>query len=294
MNTLKAYEARLSDPSDIAGAYAFCADLAARHYENFPVASRLLPGRLRRHVAALYAFARIADDFSDEAEYEGVRRERLLEWRQQLHESGSASPRHPVFLALGTTLKELALPVEPFDDLLSAFLQDVVKKRYATFDEVLDYCRRSANPVGRIVLMMHGYRSPELFRYSDAICTALQLANFWQDLAVDLKKDRIYLPEEDFKAFGYSEGDLRMGVVNEKFHELMKFQVNRTRALFDEGRPLPSRLSWPLSWEIRLTWYGGREILRKIRKMGFDTLSARPSLSKWDWIPLIARSLLQS
>lgn len=294
MDALRAYQARVSDPADLAGAYSFCARLAAVHYENFPVASRLLPARLRRHVAVLYAFARIADDFADEPEYEGERRERLLDWRRQLVDAGRRPASHPVFLALGHTLKELDLPVEPFDDLLSAFLQDVEKKRYATFDEVLDYCRRSANPVGRIVLMIHGCRSPELFRYSDAVCTALQLANFWQDLGVDLKKDRIYIPEEDFKSFGYSEADLRMGVVNEKFLSLMKFELGRTRALFEEGRPLPGKLPWPLSWEIRLTWLGGREILRKIRKMSFDTLSARPALTKWDWIPLLARSVLQS
>ena len=294
MNTLKAYEAALADPADIDAAYAYCVSLAASHYENFPVASRLLEKRLRKHVAALYAFARIADDFSDEPEYAPVRAQRLLDWRRQLQEAAAGLPaKHPVFVALAGTLKELELPVEPFDDLLSAFLQDVEKKRYGTFDEVLDYCRRSANPVGRIVLMIHGYRSPELFRYSDAICTALQLANFWQDLSLDLKKDRIYIPEEDFKAFGYSEGDLFMGVVNERFRNLMKFELNRTRALFEQGRPLAGKLRWPLSWEIRLTWRGGREILRKIRKAGFDTLSLRPRLTRWDWIPLVARSLLQ-
>ncbi len=292
MNTLKAFEARVSDPADTVAAYRFCQDLVDSHYENFPVASMLLPRRLRKHVAALYAFARIADDFADEAEYEGVRKERLLDWRRQLGAVGREPATHPVFVALGATFRELELPAGPFDDLLSAFLQDVEKKRYASFDEVLDYCRRSANPVGRVVLMIHGYRSEELFRYSDAICTALQLANFWQDLSVDLKKDRIYIPEEDFAQFSYSEADLRMGVVNERFIDLMKFEVNRARSLFEQGRPLPGKLAWPLSLEIRLTWRGGREILRKIRKMGFDTLSARPALTKWDWIPLLVRSLL--
>jgi len=291
-DTLKAYETALRDPSDVAGAYAFCQDLANRHYENFPVASRLLPQRLRKHIAALYAFARIADDFADEAEYEGQRKARLEDWRAQLHSLDH--PRHIVFVALKNTLSELALPVQPFDDLLSAFIQDTEKKRYATFDEVLDYCRRSANPVGRIVLMVHGYRDNELFELSDCICTALQLANFWQDVAVDLKKDRIYIPEEDFKAFGYSEGDLRMGVVNEKFLALMKHQVSRTLGLFEKGRSLPNRLAFPLSWEIRLTWLGGREVLRKIRKQDFDTLSRRPHLRKTDWVPLFVRSLLRS
>lgn len=293
MDTLKAYQAVASDPNDVSAAYSFCANLARTHYENFPVASSLMPRALRRPVSALYAFARIADDFADEPEYEGVRKERLNEWRTRLHDIGRKPATHPVFVALEDSVKTLNLPLEPFDDLLSAFLQDVDQKRYATFDEVLDYCRRSANPVGRIVLMIHGYRGEDLFRFSDAICTGLQLANFWQDLSVDLKKDRIYIPESDFKEFGYTEADMRMGVVNERFRDLMKFQWKRTRALFDEGRELPGRLSWPLSWEIRMTWLGGTEILRKIRKSSFDTLTQRPVLTKWDWIPLLVRSTVR-
>jgi len=292
VNTVKEYEARLQDPADVSGAYRFCRDLADRHYENFPVASLLLPRGLRKHVAALYAFARIADDFSDEPEYEGVRRERILDWRRQLAAVGEKTPEHPVFLALGATLKELDLPKQPFDDLLSAFLQDTEKSRYATFAEVLDYCRRSANPIGRVVLMIHGYREEELFRYSDAICTALQLANFWQDLSVDLKKDRIYVPEEDFKAHGYSEADLRMGVYNERFKTLMKFELARTRALFNQGKPLSARLRWPLSLEIRLTWLGGMQVLKLVHKLDFDTIRTRPALTRRDWIPLAARALL--
>ena len=292
MNTLKEYEARLMNPDDVSAAYKFCSDLARRHYENFPVASLLMPKKLRRHVAALYAFARIADDFSDEPEYEGVRRERLLDWRRQLDDIGSKPPSHPAFLALGSTLKELGLPKQPFDDLLSAFLQDVEKRRYATFDEVADYCRRSANPVGRIVLMIHGYRDEELFRYSDAICTALQLANFWQDVSVDLKKDRIYIPEEDFKAHGYSEADLRMGVCNERFKSLMKFELARARALFEQGRPLLGRLRFPLALEIRMTWLGGMQILKKIHRLDFDVIRTRPALKKREWIPLAARALV--
>lgn len=292
MNTQAAYLARLDDPGDLGSAYAFCADLARSHYENFPVASRLLSRRARKPIAALYAFARIADDFADEPEYEGVRRERLMEWQEHLAHAAAGRPSsHPVFAALGDSLRNQELPAQPFEDLLSAFLQDTERKRYSTFEELLDYCRRSANPVGRLVLMVHGYRSEALFNYSDAICTALQLANFWQDISVDLAKDRIYIPAEDFQTYGYTEADLRMGVVNEKFRDLMKYQYRRTRALFDQGWPLTQNLSFPLSWEIRLTWLGGSEILRKIRKSGYDTLTQRPALSKWDWIPLLARSL---
>lgn len=292
--TLRAYETKLTDASDVAGAYRFCQDLADSHYENFPVASLLLPKRLRKHVAALYAFARIADDMSDEAEYEGRRKECLLNWRSMLADIGKRPPSHPVFLALGATLKELDLPKEPFDDLLSAFLQDTEKSRYATYDEVIDYCRRSANPVGRIVLMIHGYKDEELFRYSDAICTALQLANFWQDVSVDLLKDRVYIPQEDFDAHGYSEADLRMGVYNDRFKNLMKFEVARARALFEQGKPLPEKLHWPLSLEIRLTWYGGMQILKMIHKLDFDTIRTRPTLQKREWIPLVARALVGS
>jgi squalene synthase HpnC len=292
MDTLKEYEARLSDPSDVAGAFRFCQQLADRHYENFPVASRLMPAKVRRHVAVLYAFARIADDFSDEPEHEGYRAERLRDWRSQLDAVGREPARHPVFLAMGETLRELDLPKQPFDDLLSAFLQDTEKSRYETFDELLDYCRRSANPVGRIVLMIHGLRDADLFRLSDNVCTALQLANFWQDVSVDLKKDRVYIPQEDFRSFDYSEADLRMGVCNERFRELMKFQVSRARSLFDQGKLLSSRLPWPLRLEIRLTWLGGMQVLKLIHKQEFDVLRTRPALKKSDWIPLFFRALL--
>jgi hydroxysqualene synthase len=292
MNTMADYEAKVDSPADLSAAYKFCQRLADRHYENFPVASLLVPSRLRKHVAALYAFARIADDFSDEPEHEGRRRERLEDWRAQLEEIGKAPARHPVFLALGDTLSALELPKQPFDDLLSAFLQDTEKSRYDSFAEVLEYCRRSANPVGRIVLMIHGIRDEESFRYSDAICTALQLANFWQDVSVDLKKDRVYIPEEDFKAHGYSEADLRMGVYNERFKSLMKFELSRTRALFEQGKPLLARLPFPLSLEIRLTWLGGMRILKLIHRLDFDTLRHRPALTKRDWIPLLVRALV--
>ena len=291
MSSLKEYETRVQDVGGLPGAFAFCEALARRRYEHFPIASRLLSQHTRRHVAVLYAFARIADDFTDEPEYEGVRRERLEDWRKQLWGIGKEPPRHPVFLAMEQTLRELDLPREPFDDLLSAFLQDAEKRRYATFDEVADYCRRSADPLGRILLMIHGYRDPELFRLSDCICTAMKLATFWQNLSVDLKRDRIYIPEEDFKQFGYGEADLRMGVVNERYRDLMKHQWKRTHSLFEAGRALPSKLKFPLSWEIRLTWLSGVEVLLRIQRQGFDTLHRRPSLTRWSWARLLLASV---
>jgi len=239
---------------------------------------------------ALCAFVVVVRDFATAREFEGVRRERLLDWRRQL---GGGQAAQPVLLALGETLRTLRLPVELCDEMIGAALQDIEKTRYATYEELQDYCRRCANPGGRLVLMMHGYRDEGLFRFCDALCTGLRLAGFWQDLSSDLSRDRIYIPEEDFRAHGYSEADLRMGVCNERFRELMKFQVNRARALLEQARPLPGKLRWPLSWEARVTWYGGREVLRQIRKLGFDTMARRPVLQRWDWLPLILRTVLQ-
>ena len=154
-----------------------------------------------------------------------------------------------------------------------------------------DYCRRCADPVGRLLLMVHGYRDPELFRLSDCICTGLRLASFWQDVSLDLKKDRIYIPDEDFKRFGYGEADLRMGVVNERYRDLMKHQWKRTRSLFEAGRALPSKLKFPLSWETRLAWLGGIEVLLGIQRRGFDTLHKRPALTRWGWARLLLASV---
>ena len=290
MNTLSAYETRVGDPADVEAAYAFCESLVRSHYENFPVASRLLFGRARRAIAALYGFARLSDDFVDEPEYEGVRLERLAEWRRELSAvRGSGAPGHPVFVALRDAVREFDLPLEPFENLLDAFTQDATKKRYESFAEVLDYCRRSANPVGRVVLMVHGYRSPELLSLSDAICTGLQLANFWQDMSVDLKKDRIYVPREDFARFGYSEEEMFRGSANEALRALTAFEVRRARGFFAEGRALPSRLRWPLSWEIALTLRGGLAILDKIEAQEFVTLRRRPALTKLDWLGALCR-----
>ena len=291
MGTVSDYETRVQDVGGLPGAFAFCETLARRRYENFPMFSRLLPGHTRRHVGVLYAFARIADDFADEPEYEGARRERLEDWRAQLWAMGKEPARHPVFLAMEQSLKELDLPREPFDDLLSAFLHDAEKRRYATFDELAEYCRRAADPVGRLVLMVHGHRDAELFRLSDTLCTALRLTSFWQDVSLDLKKDRVYIPEEDFARFGYTEADLRMGVVNERYRDLMKHQWKRTHALFEAARALPRKLRFPLSWEVRLAWLGGIEVLLQLQRQGFDALHRRPKPARWRWARVLARSL---
>ncbi|MBI5239489.1 MAG: squalene/phytoene synthase family protein [Elusimicrobia bacterium] len=292
MSPLDAYAARLADPANPAEAEAFCLDLAAQR-RGFQMVRRLADRALRPHIAALYAFARIARDMVEAPEHEGARLQRLEDWRRQLGGLGKAPPEHPVFAALGRTVREFDLPVPLLDDIAAACLQDATRARYQTYDELLGFCRLAADPLGRLLFMIHGYREEPVLRYSDALCSALLLTRLWRDVALDLKRDRIYIPEEDFQAFGYTEADLRMGVCNEKFRELMKFEINRTRALFEQVRPLPDKLPRLLAWKVRLAWYGGRETLRRIRKRDFDVLTHRPVLSNWDWLPLILRTILK-
>jgi phytoene synthase len=292
MNALEAYAARLAGPSDLDEARAFCLRLASER-RGLDLALRLASRRLRPHIAALYAFARIARDMAEDPAHEGARRQRLEDWRRQLRELGGRPPEHPAFAALGRTLQEFSLPASLCEDIISACLQDAAQNRYRTYDELMGLCRRAADPLGRLLFMMNGHREESVLRYSDALCSGLLMTRFWRDLSLDLKRDRIYIPEEDFQAFGYAEADLRMGVCNEKFRELMKFEINRTRALFEQARPLPDKLPRLLAWQVRLAWYGGRETLRRIRKRGFDAITQRPMLSRWDWLPLILRAVLK-
>jgi squalene synthase HpnC len=256
-------------------AFAHCESRVKAHYENFPV-GLFVPKDKRPYVHALYAFARAADDFADEKIYEGRRREKLDEWERRLHAAYAGDSKDPVFMALGETVRHLGIPKELLLDLLSAFRQDTEKCRYETWDELLDYCRRSANPVGRLVLLVFGYADPALPPLSDATCTGLQLANHWQDLAVDLQKDRIYVPRELRSRFGVGEWDLNAGRVTEEFKALMAELVSRTRALFAEGRPLCDRVKADLRFEMRLTWLGGSRILDRIEAVGYDVFSKRP------------------
>lgn len=278
-------------------AFAFCQRLTQSHYENFPVGSLLVPKPLRKHVYSIYAFARTADDFADEGYETGelTESERLAaldDWQQKLEQSFAGKADHPIFIALAETIKELDLPIQLFSDLLSAFKQDVVKRRYANFDEVLDYCTRSANPVGRLILLLFGYRDERLHRLSDDICTALQLANFWQDVSVDICKDRVYLPLDDMDRFGVTVEDLREARFSPQFAELLKFQVERTWELFRRGRELPELVSGRLKYELRLTWFGGTNILKQIEALHFDTLNQRPTNSTLDKVRLLARTLI--
>ena len=287
----------------IADAYEACTQIARAHYENFPV-GQLVPKGMQKHVHAVYAFARTADDLADEGyagsgKAEGKRdvmtpEERLAalgDWERQLCSPPGTPGLNVIFVALHETIRELNLPFSLFTDLLSAFKQDVVKNRYANFDEVLDYCRRSANPVGRLVLLLHGKREEELHVLSDHICTGLQLANFWQDVGVDLEKDRMYLPEDDRKKFGVTEEALFARLATEHYRELIAFQVVRAQQIFDKGAPLTKKLRGLLRLEIRLTWLGGTTILRKIEALKYDTLNHRPVIRKTDYVKLMFKAL---
>lgn len=257
-----------------------CKHIARKHYENFPVGSILIPRHLQPFVFAVYAFARTADDFADEPGYSDAERILYLnEWEELFLRSLESRTRHPIMWAVTETIRAKDLPVQLFLDLLSAFRQDVTVKRYKTFRSVLDYCRRSANPIGRLLLMIFGYRDPKLFPRSDAICTALQLTNFWQDVSVDIKKNRIYLPDEDMFSFGVSENDLVLTTVGRHLKDLIRFEVERTAGMFKMGRPLLKNIRGRFRYEIKFVLIGGNTILRKIEKNDYDVLKVRPTLS---------------
>ena len=269
----------------------YCERLTRSHYENFPVGSVLIPKRLRKHVYSIYAFARIADDFADEGYRQGHgERERLDlldEWRRMLAEALAGRARHPVFVALARTAAEFDLPEALFEDLLSAFAQDVTVRRYENLDELLDYCRRSANPIGRLILLLFGYRDDQLHQWSDDICTALQLTNHWQDVPVDLEKDRIYLPEEDLLRFELAVGDLSRRSATDRFKRLMEFEVKRARAMFARGKPLCTSVSGRLGLELRAVWLGGMRILDRIEANGYDVFTNRPVIKSPDKLMIL-------
>jgi phytoene synthase len=277
-----------SDPR-IRAAYAACRRLARRHYENFPVASHLVPRDKRDALAAIYAFARYADDVADEPGVES-RLGKIAAWREMLRECYSGKVHHPVFLALRDTVRRFILSFENFENLLRAFESDVGVNRHQDFSSLLAYCACSANPVGRLVLELFGHRDPELFALSDCLCTALQLTNFWQDVAGDLERDRIYLPLEDLQRFHYTLDDLRAGTVDDRWRELLKFEIMRTRQFFEQGKALPERVAPQLCVQLRLTWLGGVSVLDKIESMGYDVFQRRPSLSKLDFVRLYFRA----
>jgi squalene synthase HpnC len=283
----------------LAGAYEECEALARSHYENFPVASRLLPPPMRPHIAAVYAFARRADDIADEGHAPpAARQEELRLWGERLHRAvahgaggvtgGDAADRDAlIVVALAHSIRSLDLPLALFDDLLSAFVQDTMTTRYDSWADVFDYCRRSANPVGRLVLRIAGYRDAALDRSSDALCTALQLTNFWQDFGRDWRAGRLYVPREEQIACGAREFELEHGTLSPAWHLALGRAVAVTRAKFAEGRGVCDGVNGRLRLELRFTWLGAAEILDRVDRNRGRLLDLRPSLGRRD-IPLLA------
>lgn len=273
--------------------FEYCEKLAYDHYENFPVASRFIPADKRGYIAAIYAFARTADDFADEPGFTPAERiESINRWGTLLDDCYNGEASHPVFIALGETVERFQIPVELFQNLLTAFRLDVTTHRYETFEQVLDYCAFSANPVGRLVLMLFNYRSELIMMHSDNICTALQLTNFWQDVSIDIEKDRLYIPKEDTDQFGVTESEIFHHVTSTRFRKLISFEVSRTERLFREGKPLLQEVGKDLRFELKLTWNGGMNILGKIKSQGFDVFRRRPHLSTVDKLRLFLRTLI--
>lgn len=273
-------------------AYAYCERLASEHYENFPVASFLLPAAMRPHIAAIYAFARRADDFADEPGLPNAERFRLLDdWQARLRKAAAAERSEPgeietgddlIFVALGHTMRRHALPLALFEDLLRAFRQDITTTRYPSWADVLDYCRRSANPVGRLVLRVAGHADSRLDRASDAVCTALQLTNFWQDLGRDWRNGRLYVPHEDLVRTGARESDLAAGRVTPEWQAVMDLMIQRTRELFVAGRAVCDLAQGRLGWELRVTWLGGWRTLEKVERARRESFDFRPTLGARD------------
>jgi squalene synthase HpnC len=276
-----------SDSAALAAAYEFCGRLARSHYENFTIASWLMPRAMRKHMHAIYAYARMADDFADEEHSLA----KLDEWERELDFAYAGAPRHPVFVALADTARRFDIPREPFADLLRAFRSDLDFRGFETIDDLLGYSRYSANPVGRLVLYLFGYRDAERQHLSDRVCSGLQLANFWQDVAVDLEKGRVYLPRQDMARFGVTVEDLRVHNANSSFAALMRHEVACARGLLLSGAPLAAMVDKRLSRDLRMFAGGGLAILRAIEHAGYDVLRRRPALGKFDYLRLGWRAL---
>lgn len=282
----------------LAEARAYCERLARSHYENFSVASFLLPREARIHFHAIYAYCRIADDLGDEVSNPDAALALLDFWRQELAACYAGSARHPVFVALADTIRRCGIPQSTFADLLTAFRQDQTVHRYGTWEEILDYCRNSANPVGRLVLYACGEagstaaETARRFACSDATCTALQLANFWQDVRRDYAKGRIYLPQEDLRRFGVAESAIQAGAATAEFRALLRHEVDRTWALFAEGRPLIGMVGRRVALDLELFSRGGEAVLRAIERQNYDVLSRRPVISKPKKALLLVQALL--
>jgi squalene synthase HpnC len=275
-------------------ARAYCERLAKSHYENFSVATWFLPKKLRPHFYSIYAYCRISDDLSDEVGNPQQSLALLDEWEEELDACYAGAPRHPVFVALRPTILACGIPRDPFANLLKAFRQDQTVTRYQTFDDVLGYCVNSADPVGRLVLYACGYSDERRQRLSDFTCTALQLANFWQDVSVDYGKGRVYLPLDDLKRHGVSEKEIAERRFSPSFRELMRFEVERARDWFRRGRPLIGMVDREFAIDIELFTRGGEEILNCIERQDYDVLRARPAISKSRKLALVAGAALKA
>ncbi|MGD0569555.1 MAG: squalene synthase HpnC [Candidatus Sulfotelmatobacter sp.] len=286
-----AYAIPNSAPS-LAAAREYCRRLARTHYENFSVATWFLPKKLRQDFFNIYAYCRISDDLGDEVGDPAAALALLDEWQSELDACYAGIPRHPVFVALSETEKKFEIPKREFSDLLVAFRQDQTVTRFETFNDVLAYCRYSANPVGHLVLYLCGYHDAERQQLSDYTCTALQLANFWQDVSVDYAKGRVYLPLEDLRHYGVTEQDLAQQRNTPAFCEMMRFEVNRAREWFERGLPLVSKVNKELAIDLELFTRGGQEILNAIERQGFAVLGRRPVISKPRKLTLVVRAAM--
>ncbi len=276
----------------LAEAREYCARLARTHYENFSVATWFLPRRLRQHFFNVYAYCRISDDLGDEVGDTAASLKLLDQWQRELDACYQGAPKHPVFVALAETVRQFSIPKHEFSDLLIAFRQDQTVTRFDTFNDVLAYCRYSANPVGHLVLYLCGYGDPERQQLSDFTCTALQLANFWQDVSADYAKGRIYLPLEDLRRFGIAEDDIARRQNTPAFRAMMKFEVERAHDWFRLGLPLIGKVDRELAIDLELFSRGGQEILRAIEKQDYAVLGNRPAISKSRRLALVARAAL--
>jgi squalene synthase HpnC len=274
-------------PVSLGLARAYCDRLARTHYENFSVASLLLPRRLLPHFHSVYAYCRWADDLGDETGGGHHALALLRWWREELLRCYAGRPRHPVMVALGDTIRRFRIPPRPFLDLLFAFEQDQLLKHYQTFEQLLGYCRNSANPVGHLVLYLCGCYNAENAALADPVCTGLQLANFWQDVARDYAIGRVYLPEDDRRRFGYTDDDLRARRFTPAFADLLRYLVERTRVLFRRGLPLVDRVPAEVRPDVELFVRGGQAVLDKIERQGFNVWRSRPALAKWEKAALL-------
>ena len=271
--------------------YRYCEQLARAHHENFPVASRFLPSRLHKHVFAIYAFVRAADDFADEPEYEGRRAAKLDEWDDLLQRAFHGDAEHPIFVALAETAATFDLPVTPLADLLAAFHMDLSVRRYSTWNDLQHYMRLAAAPIGQLLLYVFGVRDLEQHKFAEELSHALALTNFWQDIAVDVRRDRVYLPQEDLRHFGVAEDDLFAGRESERLAALVRFQCQRTRAVYERARPLVELVDDQLGVEVAMMWHGGHRALSKIEARAHKVFGGRARLSTIDKAWVLAQAL---